>query len=160
MLIYAGPVAQLRLMPSSFLGLPTELRLNIYQFLLDDHLYIRNNAQPSNAHLRLLRTCRQVADEAISLRSYVSLSHEYQISTFIANADISYTSRIQTVDVANDGRVIKYRDQVSHRDDIDLIIISLLSTASAHHTIIRGFTLHDLSASSSRLRLHKRHPDS
>lgn len=91
------------------LSLPVELRLRIFDILLNDHRLVIPNKQPSNAHLVLLSTCKQFLHEAGALTGfskYVSLSHERQISSFLQHAPDSFVSQIEYADVANDGRVV------------------------------------------------------
>lgn len=90
----------------SFLGIPLELRLIVYDIYLQNHLRVSHKRQPSNEHIRLLHTCRQIELEAApTFRSYISLRHERQIRAFILYAGQAQASRIQHADVANDGRV-------------------------------------------------------
>ncbi|KIY73147.1 hypothetical protein CYLTODRAFT_449085 [Cylindrobasidium torrendii FP15055 ss-10] len=98
-------------MSPSFLGLPVELRLRIYEDFLNEHTHVRRNRQPSNTHFRLLHVCKQITDEATCLRQYISLLHENQIRTLLSNANGFSLSCIRSVDVANDGRVIRLRDK-------------------------------------------------
>ncbi len=100
-------------MPVGFLQLPIELRLQIYDIFLDHHQHVRRKSQPSNAHIRLLHTCRLIADEAGDLfRHYISLLHEHQIRAFVlyAHTRPELYSRIEWADVANDGRVFLSAD--------------------------------------------------
>ena len=93
-------------MATGFLHLPYELRLEIYELFLSDHQRVRRRSQPSNAHLRLLRTCSLVFAEAnLLLRRYASLRNEHQVHAFLIYAPPQYAAQIQWVDVANDGRV-------------------------------------------------------
>ncbi|KAI0361206.1 hypothetical protein OH77DRAFT_1443378 [Trametes cingulata] len=93
---------------SDFLDLPVELRLVIYEQFLVDHQQVRRKTQPSNAHIRLLYTCRQIAQEAAPvLRRYISLLHERQIQTFLLHAPPSLCTQVEWADVANDGRVFR-----------------------------------------------------
>lgn len=97
---------------STFLSMPLEIRLVIYANLLSDHKdTILHNNQPSNDHLILLRTCRQVDHEAGNIagfRAYLSLRHERQITAFLNNAETHIASCITHLDVANDGRMVKH----------------------------------------------------
>ncbi|KAI0756625.1 hypothetical protein C8Q80DRAFT_1264661 [Daedaleopsis nitida] len=93
-------------MRPSFLDLPPELRLQIYDDFLDEHQRVRLRTQPSNAHIRLLHTCRLIAEEAgSSFRRYISLLHEHQIHAFVLYTDPAFCAQIAWADVANDGRV-------------------------------------------------------
>ncbi|TBU62024.1 hypothetical protein BD310DRAFT_919461 [Dichomitus squalens] len=108
---------------ASFLQLPTELRLHIYDHVLADHQHVRKKLQPSNAHFRLLHTCRQIAEEAgTTFHRYVSLLHEHQIHAFVLYAAPSLLSRIEWADVANDGRVfhLPKQDQADAAPDTPL----------------------------------------
>ncbi|KDQ63660.1 hypothetical protein JAAARDRAFT_386503 [Jaapia argillacea MUCL 33604] len=91
---------------ASFLGIPPELRIIIYEFYLDDHRRVKSKRQPSNEHLRILRTCKSISHEAAdSFWQYISLRHERQIRGFLA-AD-HCVARIRYADVANDGRMVQ-----------------------------------------------------
>lgn len=96
-------------MPSSsfFLALPVELRCEIYDTYLDNHRHVRYREQPSNRHLRLLLTCKQVYAEAKPiLQRYVSLLHERQIAVFI-KSKVAFDC-VTYADVANDGRLVQF----------------------------------------------------
>ena len=93
-------------MAIGFLQLPPELRLQIYEYFIDDHQRVRRKSQPSNTHLRLLYTCALVAAEAGPLlRRYISLLHEHHINAFLIYTPLAYAAQIEWADVANDGRV-------------------------------------------------------
>ncbi|KAJ8494639.1 hypothetical protein ONZ51_g2227 [Trametes cubensis] len=90
-----------------FLDLPVELRLQIYLDFLADCQTVQRRTQPSNIHLRLPHTCRQIDQEAGPIfRRYVSLLHEHQIQTFL-HSHPSQLPEIEWADVANDGRVLQ-----------------------------------------------------
>ncbi|KAJ3777975.1 hypothetical protein FB446DRAFT_45095 [Lentinula raphanica] len=94
---------------STFLSLPVELRVIIYNFYLWDLQHVVGNLQPSNTHFRILHVCRQISAEASQLTnfcSYVSLIHEDQILAFNANISVGAASRILHADVANDARIV------------------------------------------------------
>ncbi|KAI0734528.1 hypothetical protein C8Q72DRAFT_949006 [Fomitopsis betulina] len=72
---------------ATFLGLPVEVRLVIYDAYLTGHL--------------------QVHDEALPILSqFVSLSNELEINAFILNTSNAVASRVLWADVANDARVV------------------------------------------------------
>ncbi|PIL31590.1 hypothetical protein GSI_06292 [Ganoderma sinense ZZ0214-1] len=105
------------------LALPTELRLHIYDLLLAEHRHVRLKQQPSNAHFRLLHTCRQLSEEAgRTYRRYISLLHEHQIHAFLHFAEPELASQIEWADVANDGRVFQpaNKDQEDSETDTPL----------------------------------------
>ncbi|KIK71087.1 hypothetical protein GYMLUDRAFT_210955 [Collybiopsis luxurians FD-317 M1] len=93
-----------------FLSLPLELREIIYKLFLSELKHdIPNNRQPINQHFAVLHVCRQISSEAEHLagfRSYVSLSHEAQISAFRRNISEEQALRITAVDVASDPRLV------------------------------------------------------
>ncbi|KAI0375379.1 hypothetical protein BV20DRAFT_1117762 [Pilatotrama ljubarskyi] len=90
------------------LDLPVELRLVIYDHFLADHQQVRRKTQPSNVHIRLVYTCKQIAQEAGPiLHRYISLLHERQIQTFLLHAPSSVCTQVEWADVANDGRVFR-----------------------------------------------------
>lgn len=91
---------------SIFLRIPVEIRLVIYELFLAEHRHVVDNVQPSNNHIRMLYTCRQITHEARPIISrYVSLRHERQINAFILRTDDSLAAQVLWADVANDGRV-------------------------------------------------------
>lgn len=91
----------------SFLELPAEIRLLVYSYHLSAHRHITHDRQPSNLHVRLLRTCKQINAEARStILSYISLLHEEQIGVFLRSFPDDAFSLAQYVDVANDGRLL------------------------------------------------------
>lgn len=102
-----SPLAPMPALPS-FMLLPTEVRLIVYDLCVSDHQRIYHRRQPTNAHYTLLRICAQITREAAPIVfSYVSLSNERQIRSFIASAGDHLLSRIASADVANDGRLVK-----------------------------------------------------
>ena len=104
---FPTPLARPACMAAGFLHLPVELRLEIYELFLAAHQRVLRDSQPSNSHLRLLRTCSLIAAEAGPLlRRYVSLLHEHQIAAFLIRAPLEQVARIEWADVANDGRVL------------------------------------------------------
>lgn len=103
---------------ATFLGLPVEVRLVIYDAYLMEHLQVKQNRQATNGRLRILRTCRQINDEALPILSrYVSLSNEFEINAFTLNTSDAVAARVLWADVANDSRVImpskKAREEVA-----------------------------------------------
>lgn len=92
----------------AFLDLPAEIRLLVYSSYLSAHRHIAQDAQPTNHHLHLLRTSKQIAMEAGPIMwSYVSLLYEGQINAFISRAPPDLFERVVWVDAANDGRLWK-----------------------------------------------------
>lgn len=92
---------------SIFLRIPAELRFLIYNSYLSEHRHISDNRQPSNEHIRILLTCRQIASEAYSIfRHYVSLLSETQIRIILERPHSFPFAHITWADVANDGRVL------------------------------------------------------
>ena len=93
----------------TFAGIPQELRRIIYQLFLDEHYLVKRQTQPTNAHLRLLQTCRFIYNEAHDLLwRYLSLQTEAQIIAFVDAVDERHAQLVQWSDVACDNRV--YRD--------------------------------------------------
>ncbi|KAI0673513.1 hypothetical protein C8Q78DRAFT_629755 [Trametes maxima] len=116
-----------------FLDLPVELRLDIYEHYLAEHQRVRKRIQPSNSHLRLLRTCKQIKEEASpTLRRYLSLLHELQIQAALLHAPPSVFAHIQWADVGNDGRVF-HRAAGTDQEDAPL---SSLHAALARMTAL------------------------
>ncbi|KAI0080098.1 hypothetical protein K474DRAFT_1658361 [Panus rudis PR-1116 ss-1] len=92
----------------TFLHLPAEIRLAIYETYLADHQVVRDRRQPSNEHIRVLHTCKQILSEAGPIFcSYVSLLHERQIHAFLASSGHVVPSQVAWADVANDGRFLQ-----------------------------------------------------
>ncbi|KZT05954.1 uncharacterized protein LAESUDRAFT_207336 [Laetiporus sulphureus 93-53] len=90
-----------------FLAIPVEIRLAIYDHYLTEHQRVSQTRQPSNQHLGLLHTCRQIYHEAGPLfQGYVSLRNEWQIKAFLQHADSLLKAQVYWADVANDGRVL------------------------------------------------------
>jgi hypothetical protein len=93
----------------TFAGIPQELRQLIYQLFLEQHYCVKRQTQPTNDHLRLLRTCRFVYNEAHNtLWRYLSLQTEAQITAFVDAVDDRHAQHVEWADVACDNRV--YRD--------------------------------------------------
>lgn len=95
----------------TFVDLPTEVRLEIYQYYV---LYLRRihqRRQPTNRHFRLLRVCKQMYIEAKPIVSvYVSLLYERQIRLFTQTVPDDLVSLVVYADVANDGRLLRESD--------------------------------------------------
>ncbi|KAH9950483.1 hypothetical protein B0H21DRAFT_819283 [Amylocystis lapponica] len=103
----------------TFLSIPVEIRLSIYDDYLAEHQFISKRQQPSNLHIRFLHTCRQIDREAGSFfRRYISFSNERQINAFILRADESLASHVEWADVANDGRVFSAPAPRSKDDEV------------------------------------------
>ena len=97
---------------ANLLSIPVEIRLLIYDYILSTHWTVVSNQQPSNAHLNVLRVCKQIAREAFpTLQQYISLAHEAQIITFLATVSERKASYIRFADVANDGRMVQHPDR-------------------------------------------------
>ncbi|KAK0506160.1 hypothetical protein EDD18DRAFT_19840 [Armillaria luteobubalina] len=119
----------------TFLTIPLELRLFIYDVFLANHQHVDASRQPSNAHFALLHTCKQIACEAAYYRAYVSLAHEQQITAFISNIPEAHASQILFADVANDGRIVSYSDQT--------VPVSYLYQALGKMSSLRGLRVFD-----------------
>ncbi|KAI9572894.1 hypothetical protein HD554DRAFT_2185107 [Boletus coccyginus] len=90
----------------AFLDLPLDVRLIIYDLLLSSNQTVSLSLQPSNAHLRLLHSCRQVYDEATpAFRRYISLRTELQVERFhhFISSSPETALSVRWADVANDG---------------------------------------------------------
>lgn len=90
-----------------WLDLPLEIRLAVYDAFLADHRNVVRVRQPGNAHLVLLRVCKQMAveGELVGYKRYASLLHEDQIVAFLQCPDSRLFSRITWLDAANDSRL-------------------------------------------------------
>lgn len=94
----------------SFLDLPFDIRLIVYDLILVDNQTIRQSRQPSNAHFLFLHTCSQVYYEAgDTFRRYVSLRNEFQMERFHHHISSSPETALSVrwADVANDGRIVE-----------------------------------------------------
>ncbi|KAF9015272.1 hypothetical protein BDQ17DRAFT_1294958 [Cyathus striatus] len=94
---------------STFLAIPIEIRLLILHFFLSCHKRVRNQLQPTNAHLRLSYVSSQLRKEALDLagfKHYISLRHEQQIQSYLNCMETEDLLRVQHIDVANDGRMV------------------------------------------------------
>jgi hypothetical protein len=101
---------------TGFLTLPPELRADVYEAFLADHVRLVRRQQPSNRHLRLLQVCRTTYDEAKGLlHRYVSLRHEHQIRSFADRALQEVADAVHWADVANDARLIRKERDVRGR---------------------------------------------
>lgn len=97
---------------ATFLELPVEVRLVIYDVYLMMHQRVEQRRQPINSHLKLLRTCRQIYDEAHPIFwQYISLRDELEINAFILNTSDAAAARVLWADVANDTRVFVHLEQ-------------------------------------------------
>lgn len=122
--------ASMSLKPS-LLSLPGELRLQIYSQYLDLHRRVdTGRPRPSNAHIRLLRTCETIYTEAAPIMwTYVALMDDWQITKFVTEAHAEYRARVAWVDVANDGHY--YREaspgDVRHHTEMTMDLFSRIS---------------------------------
>ena len=93
---------------ATLLGLPPEIRSNIYEiYIMNLRKGATNASQPSNEHFRLLQVCRQFYFEARPfLWRYISLKTERQIQNFTVNVSEELAVLVRYADVANDGRMI------------------------------------------------------
>lgn len=95
----------------SFLDLPSDVRLIVYDLVLADNQSLLHFRQPSNAHLHLLHTSRLLYYEARdSFHSYVSLRNEAQLGRFhhyISSSSPETALSVRWADVANDGRIVE-----------------------------------------------------
>ncbi len=92
----------------TFLWFPIEIRFLIYQLYLSEHRHISDDRQPSNEHILILRTCRQVAAEAsLVFRNYISILNESQVRVILGRPQTFPLSHVTRADVANDGRMLR-----------------------------------------------------
>ena len=109
---------------ATFLGLPVDVRLVIYDTYLMEHLQVRQKRQPTNGHLRIIRTCRQIKDEALPIFSrYISLSNELEINAFVLNTSSAAAARVLWADVANDARV--FMPSKKAKEEVPLVVRSI-----------------------------------
>ncbi|EGO20679.1 hypothetical protein SERLADRAFT_417835 [Serpula lacrymans var. lacrymans S7.9] len=119
------------------LALPPELRLLIYTLLLADHQRVSHRTQPTNVHLRPLRTCTLLyAEAAPVLSAYVSLRNEVQITRFLHSLTSERASLVNWADVANDGRVL-HDPSTNHIEPASQLYLALARLSSL--AILRVF---------------------
>lgn len=91
----------------TLLNLPVEIRLQVYDFYIALHLVVHRSQQPSNEHIRTLRTCKKIYQEALPIFCrYISLPTERQIRAFLSCPGVIQPSQVLRADVANDGRFL------------------------------------------------------
>lgn len=91
----------------TLLKLPVEIRLHVYDTYLALHQVVHHDQQPSNEHIRTLRTCKQIYHEALPIFCrYISLRIERQIRAFLSCTGVIEPSQVLRADVANDGRFL------------------------------------------------------
>ncbi|EGN95168.1 hypothetical protein SERLA73DRAFT_162715 [Serpula lacrymans var. lacrymans S7.3] len=123
------------------LALPPELRLLIYTLLLADHQRVSHRTQPTNVHLRPLRTCTLLyAEAAPVLSAYVSLRNEVQITRFLHSLTSERASLVNWADVANDGRVL-HDLSTNHIEPASQLYLALARLSSL--AILRVFNVRD-----------------
>ncbi|KAG2159947.1 uncharacterized protein EDB93DRAFT_1260793, partial [Suillus bovinus] len=94
----------------SLRDLPYDVRILVYQAILDNHLRVNQNQQPSNNHIRILHTCRQIFYEARAMfHKYVSLRNDWDVDRYLTYLDSEPKAApiVRWADVANDGRVLE-----------------------------------------------------
>lgn len=94
----------------SIQDLPYDVRILVYEAILANHLCVNQNRQPSNAHIRVLHTCRQIFYEARAIfHKYVSLRNDWEVDRYLAylDSDPKAAPIVRWADVANDGRVVE-----------------------------------------------------
>ncbi|KIK40607.1 hypothetical protein CY34DRAFT_807024 [Suillus luteus UH-Slu-Lm8-n1] len=94
----------------SIQDLPYDVRILVYEAILANHLCVNQNRQPSNDHIRVLHTCRQIFYEAHALfHKYVSLRNDWEVDHYLAYLDSEPKTApiVRWADVANDGRVLE-----------------------------------------------------
>lgn len=97
-----------KMSPPHFLEIPLEIRLIVYNLLLQDHQIVKQKRQPNNSHILILHTCTQIYYEADHIfRQYVSLRREKEMLNFYHLATDTQKAQIRWADVANDGRSIE-----------------------------------------------------
>ncbi|KAH7911962.1 hypothetical protein BJ138DRAFT_1149504 [Hygrophoropsis aurantiaca] len=141
----------------TLMDLPLEIRLLIYQGFLAEHQRIKQSRQPSNSHMQLLRTCRQVYIEAgIMFRQYLSLRNEIEMERYChlhSSAD-EVNSTVRWIDVANDGRMVEtlHSGQISPASQLYLILRNLPSLEKLRVFNVRNY--HPYAISVPHLRYH------
>ncbi|KAG1757486.1 hypothetical protein EDB19DRAFT_1934362 [Suillus lakei] len=97
--------------------LPYDIRILIYEAILANHQCVKQNNQPSNAHIRILHTCRQIFYEAHAIfHKYVSLRNDWEVDHYLTYLDSEPKAApvVRWADVANDGRVLENAWPVPH----------------------------------------------
>ncbi|TRM66185.1 hypothetical protein BD626DRAFT_546513 [Schizophyllum amplum] len=127
-----------------WLDLPLEIRLAVYDAFLADHRNVVRVRQPGNAHLVLLRVCKQMAveGELVGYKRYASLLHEDQIVAFLQCPDSRLFSRITWLDAANDSRLHGGPDPAKARRRIPVSKLYLCMRSLPNLRTLRVFDCH------------------
>ncbi|KAH7883671.1 hypothetical protein F5I97DRAFT_1929921 [Phlebopus sp. FC_14] len=142
----------------TFLGLPLDIRLAIYDIVLADHQAIHQSRQPSNAHIRIIHTCRQIHCEAGAIfRKYLSLRNEIEIERYhrYASSFPERTSAVRWADVANDGRILEtlHTGQIGPASRLYLVLLRLSSLEKLRVFNVRNHHPYAISVPHSRYHL-------
>ncbi|KAG1755200.1 uncharacterized protein EDB91DRAFT_1042512 [Suillus paluster] len=140
----------------SLLDIPFDVRLIVYEAILADHQSVKRNRQPSNAHILILHTCRQIFYEASPLfHKYVSLRNDWEVDhylTYLAS-ESEAAKKVRWADVANDGRVLEdtAHGQAGPASRLYLVLGMFLSLEKLRVFNVRHYHPHTIS---SRYRLN------
>ncbi|KAH7931032.1 hypothetical protein BV22DRAFT_1108905 [Leucogyrophana mollusca] len=143
--------------PLTLMELPLEIRLLIYQAFLAEHQRIKQSRQPSNAHIQVLRTCRQVYVEAGAIfRQYLSFRNEIEMERYchLHSAADEIAATVRWADVANDGRMVEtmHSGETGPASHLHLVLSKLPSLERLRVFNVRHY--HPYSISVPHIRYH------
>ncbi|KAG2044763.1 hypothetical protein BDR03DRAFT_1020685 [Suillus americanus] len=118
-------------------SLPYDVRILVYEVFLANHLCVNQNRQPSNDHIRVSHTCRQIFYEARAIfHKYVSLRNDWEVDHYLAYLDSEPKAApiVRWADVANDGRVLgSTLDQTGPASRLYLVLAKFVSLFNVRH---------------------------
>ncbi|KIJ68361.1 hypothetical protein HYDPIDRAFT_179511 [Hydnomerulius pinastri MD-312] len=140
-----------------FLELPLDIRLIIYDLVLAEHQVVQQSRQPSNMHMRILQTCKQIYLEAgDTFHRYLSLRNEFEMERYyiFASASPERASLVRWADVANDGRIVEtlHSGQKRPASQLHLALVRLASLERLRVFDVRNY--HPYTISVPHLRYH------
>ncbi|KAG0708945.1 hypothetical protein DFH29DRAFT_993798 [Suillus ampliporus] len=137
----------------SLLDIPFDVRIVVYEAILADHQCVKRNRQPSNAHIRILHTCRQIFYEArLVFHKYVSLRNDWDVDHYLTYLDSEpeAAGKIRWADVANDGRVLDTaHGQVGPASRLYLVLGMFVSLEKLRVFNVRHYHPHTISSSAT-----------
>ncbi|KAG2061923.1 hypothetical protein BDR06DRAFT_869617 [Suillus hirtellus] len=142
----------------SIRDLPYDVRFLIYEAILANHLCVNQNRQPSNNHIRVLHTCRQIFYEARAIfHKYVSLRNDWDVDHYLAYLDSEPKAApmVRWADVANDGRVSESpHGQTGPASRLYLVLAKFVSLEKIRVFNVRHYHPHMTSLPYPRYRLN------
>ncbi|KAG1826023.1 uncharacterized protein BJ212DRAFT_319414 [Suillus subaureus] len=133
----------------SIQDLPYDVRILVYETILANHLCVNQNRQPSNDHIRVLHTCRQIFYEARAIfHKYVSLRNDWEVDHYLTYLDSEPKAApvVRWADVANDGRVLESTlDQTGPASRLYLVLAKFVSLEKVRVFNVRHCYPHTIS---------------